>query len=101
MPTAGRNQLNVMIDWDVKQQFREKAKASGTTATALINQWINDYLSEPNQTSENTSLIYDENDLESNASEPNLSGNKNQNEPNLNSDHLFQMEQSVQELKKK
>lgn len=37
--------LTIRISDEVKAQFIEQAKANGTTATALIQQWINNYIS--------------------------------------------------------
>ena len=46
MPNAGKNQLNVILDYDLKKRFRQKAFSEGTTATELLKQWIDNYMEE-------------------------------------------------------
>jgi predicted transcriptional regulator len=55
------NNLTIRISDELKAQFIEKAKAEGTTATALIQKWMHDYINGTDSTkSTNTELIDEE-----------------------------------------
>lgn len=58
MPSSGKDQLNISVDAQIKQQFKELAKQHGTNATTLIINWINQYIEseQTNLTQPNTNL---------------------------------------------